>query len=222
MQLTKKEIKILKELNTTIKIQNFINKIPINFEPEGETCLSPKSVLEKNRAHCIEGAFLAAAAIWINGLGKPLVVDMIGEKGDWDHVIAVFKKDNKWGAISKTNHAVLRYREPVYRDIQELIMSYFHEYTDDKGHGRKTLRKYSNPIDLAIFGKDWITQSDNLWHIHDYIDSVKHFDILTKQQEINLRRADDIEIKMGDLVDFNRPNSSVSKIKKLMNWKKKI
>lgn len=219
MQNTKKEIekleefkKQIKKLNSYFNIQDFLNKIPINFEDDGngETCMSPLSVLKSKKCHCIEGAFFAAACIWLNKLGKPLVLDMIGEKGDWDHVIAIFKKGKgknlRFGAISKTNHAVLIYREPVYNSIRELVMSYFHEYTDDKAKGRKTLRKYSNPIDISIFGKDWIVSSDNLWHIHDYLDSVKHFNILTGKQIRELRKADDIEIRMGKLVDFSRNN----------------
>ena len=205
--LQNKEFSILKKLNTPAKIQDFINKIPVNFEKDGkETCMSPLSVLKTRKCHCIEGAFLAAAAIWMNKIGVcgPLVIDLRGEEGDWDHVIAVFKIDGKWGAISKTNHAVLRYREPVYRDIRELIMSYFHEYTDDKNTGKKTLREYSLPVDLSIFGKDWIFSEDNLWHIHDHLDRVKHYEILTKKQEQNLRKADNIEIKAGTLVEYKK------------------
>lgn len=211
MNLPKKEpeiLKILKNLDTPAKIQDFLNKIPINFEDRGETCMSPLSVIKTGKAHCIEAAFLAAAAIWNNklGAGKPLVVDMRGTSDDWDHVIAVFqdKKTKKWGAISKSNHAVLRYREPVYRDIRELVMSYFHEYTDEKGLGKKTLREFSDAVDLSIFGSGWITSNDNLWHIHDYIDSVKHFKILTKKQEKTLRKADDIEIKIGEITEWKK------------------
>jgi len=210
---SEKELEILKKLkilNTPAKIQDFINKIPVNFEEDGkgETCMSPLSVLKNKKCHCIEGAFFAAAAIWINkiGVGKPLVVDMIGEEGDWDHVVAVFqdKKTKMWGAISKTNHAVLRYREPVYRDIHELVMSYFHEYTDDKGNGRKTLRRFSDAIDLSVFGKEWLTDENNLWHIHDYLDSVKHTEILNKKQLCELRKSDDIEIKTSNIVEWKR------------------
>jgi len=210
--LNKKELEsfknIMKELNTPSQIQDFLSAMPCNFEDDGngETCMSPASVLKNNKCHCIEGAFFAAACIWINkiGEGKPLVVDMVGEDGDWDHVIAVFKIDGKWGAISKTNHSVLRYREPVYSSVRELVMSYFHEYSDDKGKGRKTLRKFSSAIDLSVFGKEWITSNEDLWHIHDYIDSVKHYDILTYKQIKNLRRQESIEIEAGQLVQFDR------------------
>ena len=115
------EFKILRKLDSPAKLQDFIDKIPINFENDGkgETCMSPLSVLKNNRAHCIEAAFLAALVIRLNkiGNGKALVVDMRATKDDFDHVIAVFQegsgKNAKWGAISKSNHAVLRYREPV-------------------------------------------------------------------------------------------------------------
>lgn len=200
-------LKILRTLNSPAKIQDFINKIPVNFEKDGkETCMSPLSVLKNKKCHCIEGAFLAAAAIWLNkiGAGKPLVVDLRGTSDDFDHVIAVFKIDGKWGAISKTNHAVLRYREPVYRDIRELVMSYFHEYTDDKNAGKKTLREYSLPFDLSVFGKDWIFSDDDLWHIHDYLDRVKHHKILTRRQEKNLRSADKIEIRAGEITEYKK------------------
>jgi hypothetical protein len=208
--MKKEEIKIfrkkIKKLNSPAKIQDFLSKIKINFENDsrGETCMSPLSVLKTKKAHCIEGAFFAAACIWLNKLGKPFVVDMIGKKGDWDHVIAVFKKHGKFGCISKTNHSVLRYREPVYNSIRELVMSYFHEYTDDKGRGEKTLREYSDAVDLSVFGKDWIVSDENLWHIHDYIDRVKHHKILTKKQIRELRKQEKIEIDAGQMIQFKK------------------
>src|SRR3989338_3035877 len=182
LEFTEKELAILEKLDTPQKIQSFIDEIPINFEEDGkDSCMSPRMVLRKRKAHCIEAAFLAAAALNLHGF-KPFVVDMKGTENDCDHVIAVFqdKKTGQWGAISKTNHPVLRYREPVYNDIRELVMSYFHEYSDSRGN--KTLREYSMPIDLRVFGKDWVTSSEDLWHIHDYLDRVKHFKILIKEQ----------------------------------------
>jgi hypothetical protein len=205
LRFTEKEIKFLKKLNAPAKIQTFINKIPINFELDGkDTCLSPIQVLRKNKCHCIEGAFFGAFILWLNKLGMPLVLDMRGTKDDCDHVIAVFqdKKTKKFGAISKTNHAVLRYREPIYRDIRELVISMFHEYSDSKGN--KTLREYSMPIDLRVFGKDWVTSESDLWHIHDYLDQVKHFKILTKEQEKNLRKQDKIEIELDKFTEWKK------------------
>ena len=161
--IPEEKLKILKSLNTPKKIQDFLDAMPMNFEKDGETFLSPLSVLEKKICHCTEGAVLAALALRVNGQ-PPLVLDLTATRDDFDHVIAPFRKYGHWGAISKTNHSVLRYREPVYSSIHELVMSYFHEYTDPKG--RKTLRSYSQPVNLKMFDKfDWMTTQEEI----DYI-----------------------------------------------------
>src|ERR1700733_9427348 len=129
--------KTLKKLSTPAKIQDFLNSLPFNFEKKGETCRSPKASIEADTAHCFEGALIAAAALSLRGQ-KPLLLDLKASGKDMDHVVALFKRDGKWGAISKTNHAVLRYREPVYASVRELAMSYFHEYFLPSGV--KTLR----------------------------------------------------------------------------------
>jgi len=200
--LNKREIKILKGLNTPGKIQDFLNRIPINFEEKGDTCMSPRMVLKNRKAHCIEGAMLAAAALRVHG-EKPLVVDMTATKKDFDHVICVFKKDGKWGAIGKTNHPVLRYREPVYKSIRELVMSFFHEYFDDDG--KKNLRSYSAPVDLSRFDHfNWMASEEDIWYIPDYLEKIKHFPILTRSQIAGLRKADRVELDAGDIVEWKK------------------
>lgn len=200
--LTKKEEEILKNLNTPAKIQDFLNKIPINFDYKKDSCRSPRQVLRKWKCHCIEGAIFAAAALRLQGR-KPLIVHLKTTKEDYEHVIAIFQEKSKWGAISKTNHSVLRYREPVYNNLRELVMSFFHEYTDNKG--RKTLRSFSVPVNLARFDKKgWMTDEKDLWYIDDYLDKVKHFSILTRKQIKNLRKADKIEIKIGKIIEWKK------------------
>jgi len=200
--LDKKETKILKSLNTPGKIQDFLNEIPINFEKEGDTCMSPRMVLKNKKAHCVEGAMLAAAALRMNG-EKPLLVDLEATKKDFDHVICVFKRDGKWGCVSKTNHAVLRYREPIYKSIRELIMSFFHEYFDDDG--KKNLRSYSLPIDLSRFDHlNWVASEEDVWFIPEYLAKVRHFPILTRSHISGLRKADDIEIEAGNLLEWKK------------------
>lgn len=203
LHLTKKEIKIFRKLNSPKKIQDFINNLPINLENDGkDTCKSPRQVLKEKKCHCIEGAILASMILRFHKQ-KPLVVDLTSSKKDFDHVIAVFKRHGKWGAISKTNHAVLRYREPVYNSIRELVMSFFHEYFMDDG--KKTLRSYSLPIDLSRFDKKgWMHTFNEVWDIADYLVKVKHFQILNKKQIAELRKADKIEIKAGKLVDWKK------------------
>lgn len=195
--LNKAELAIFKKLNTPKKIQDFLEKIPINFEEKGDTCYSPHLVLKHKKAHCLEGAIFAAAVLKFHG-HRPLIVDLKAASPDDHHVVAVFKINNHWGAISKTNHAVLRYREPIYKTIRELIMSYFHEYFLDSG--KKTLRSYSQPVDLSHFDKKgWMASKQELWYIDKYLDRVRHCPILTRKQISSLRQADPVEIRAGKL-----------------------
>ncbi len=197
-----RELHLLKKLNTPRKIQDFLNTLQINFEEKGETCMSPRRVLRERKAHCMEGAMLAAAALRLHG-HAPLVVDLTAVKRDDDHVLAVFRQHGCWGAITKTNHAVLRYREPVYRSIRELVLSFFHEYFMDDG--RKTLRSYSLPVDLSRFDRrGWMTAEEDVWYIPDHLADVRHFPLLTRAQIATLRRADPTEINAGKLVEWKR------------------
>lgn len=195
---TPKEIKVFARLNSPRKIQDFLNKLPVNFEKKGDTCLSPRQVLRQNQAHCMEGALLAAVALWFHGQ-KPLLLDLKTTPNDDEHVVALFKQHGHWGALSKTNHAVLRYREPVYKTVRELVMSYFHEYFKDSG--QKTLRSFSRPFDLSRYkDKTWLTSTENCWDLVDALDTSPHYKILTRAQIKTLRKADPIEIKAGKIV----------------------
>ena len=200
---SKEDLALFRRLNTPSKVQDFLNAIPINREPEGDTVLSPLRVLRERRAHCIEGAMLAAAIFRFHGQ-RPLLVDMEACASDQDHVIAVFKRGGHWGAISKTNHPVLRYREPVYRTIRELIMSYFHEYTPVGGK-KKTLRTYSLPVDLSRFDKiQWMTRDGDVWEVAYHLCDVKHFPILNRSQIASLRTLDPIEIETSSREEWPR------------------
>ena len=199
---TKKEIILLKKINTPSKVQDFLNSIPFNFETDGrDTVKSPIRVLREKNAHCLEGALLGAYLLSLQGF-KPLILHLQTTKNDFDHIIAPFQIKGLWGALSKTNHGVLRYREPVYRDIHELIMSYFHEYFLD--NGVKTLRKYSIPLDLNIFGKNWMLEEKDLWQIDQKLDKIKHYDIAPKEVFKNLRISDQIEREIGKRVEWKK------------------
>lgn len=196
-----KEYKILKKLNTPAKVQDFLNQLSFNFEPDGDTSYSPMMVLQKGTCHCAEGAVLAALALRVHG-HEPLLLDLTSILDDFDHVVTLFKKDGCWGAISKTNHAVLRYREPVYRTVRELVMSYFHEYFLNS-NGKKTLRSFAGPINLKRFDKcDWMTTVESIEYIPEYLADVKHSQILTRKQIAGLRRAEPIEIEAGKIVEW--------------------
>lgn len=196
------ELRLLRSLTSPAKIQDFLGTLPMNFEKKGETCYSVRSVLKHRTAHCMEGAMLAAAALRIHG-EPPFVIDLKATKNDFDHVIAVFKRDGYFGAISKTNHAVLRYREPIYKTVHELVLSYFHEYF--LPDGRKTLRSFTNPIDLSKFDRfNWMTSDDDVFEVPHALDAMKHFPILTTKQIKNLRLADHIERQAGEIAEWKR------------------
>jgi hypothetical protein len=193
MEWTKDEVKILTKLNNPDKIQQFLDSL--DYNPNYE-CRSPRWVIRKRSAHCFEGSLFAAAALNFIGY-KPLLVDMKSFNDD-DHVIAVFKEDGHWGSVAKSNFTSLRYREPVYRSLRELIMSYFDFYFNINGD--KSLRSYSLPLDLTMFNdKHWATTDDDLEYIGDKLESQRHFDLLTNKMIRNLKVASPTMLKAGML-----------------------
>jgi hypothetical protein len=198
--LTKDELAVLRKLSTPIKIQDYLDSLPINFEKRGETLLSPRRVLREGKAHCIEGALLAATALMLAG-EKPLLLDLKTLASDDEHVVALYKRNGRWGAISKTNHATVRFRDPIYKSVRELAASYFHEYFLDST-GVKTLRNYSGPINLNQFGTGWITAEEDLWNISEALDAVPHFKLFPSENGRFLRKADAMERKAGGLHEW--------------------
>ena len=194
--LTKKEYETLKKLSTPIKIQDFLDALPMNFEKGGDTHRSPRAVLRARKAHCIEGAMLAATALWMAG-ERPLIMNLSARmgRGDFDHVIALYKRGGYWGAVSKTNHAVLRFRDPIYRTLHELAASYFNEWFLPSGE--KTLECYSRQLDMRRFGTEWITSEKDLWEVADALSELRHYDLVPKGNWRYVRRADPMERKAG-------------------------
>jgi len=184
---------IYSQFKTPWDIQVFLNSL--KYRSKGEA-RSPVFVFKEKKAHCFDGAIFAAAALEKQGY-KPLIIDLEAKEDD-DHILAVFKKDEFWGAVAKSNTTVLRYREPVYKTIRELIMSYFDVYFSVTGY--KSLRKYSRPINLNRFNKfNWRTTESSLDFIEKYLFEVKHHDIITKKMEKNLSTTDPDLIKAGFL-----------------------
>ncbi len=149
----------------------------------------------------MEGAMLAAAALWLHGR-PPLIMDLKTTERDVDHVVALFKEGNRWGAISKTNHGVLRYRDPIYRDPREIAMSYFNEYFLDDG--TKTMRSFSRPFDLSRRNDAWLTTKEKLDDIAIALDDSPHVMIVGARAAARLRRADPVEIKAGKIVEWRK------------------
>jgi hypothetical protein len=175
--------RLLKPLSSPVKIQEFLDSIPYNTT---KRTLSPLLVLNERMAHCMDGGLLAASAL--RRLGHPpLIVDLSAENDD-DHIIAVFREGRCWGAIAKSNTTVLRFREPVYRTLRELAMSYFDMYYNLRGD--KTLRSYSRTMDLSRFDeRNWETTGEDLEFIGDYTFTVRHYPLLTESQIRTLNRV---------------------------------
>jgi hypothetical protein len=183
-----RELAVLRRLSTPERIQRFLDdEVGYNKERRGPTCRSPKRVLEDRVAHCLEGALFGAAALRVQGW-EPLLLDLEAVRDD-DHVLAIFRQRGCWGAIAKSNYAGLRFREPVYRTLRELAMSYFeHYYNPD---GEKTLRSYSRPVNLARFDRiEWMTAAEDLWVVSDYLFSIPHRRLITAGVARRLNRMD--------------------------------
>ena len=182
------EASVLRALKTPEKIQQFLDtKILYNKEPDGPTCRSPRRVLRDGVAHCIEGALLAAAGLRLHG-HPPLILDLEAVRDD-DHIVALFKENGCWGAVAKSNYSGLRFREPVYRSLRELVMSYFELYFNLDGE--KSLRTYSRPVNMARFDRiRWMTAEKDLWEVGDYLCAIPHTPVMTSAMVRRLRPVD--------------------------------
>src|SRR5271157_2814761 len=184
---TAAERAVFRRLGTFEKIQRFLDDLAYNKEPEGPTCRSPRRVLRDRTAQCMEGALFGAAALRMMGR-PPLLLDLEAVRDD-DHVLAVFQSRGHWGAIAKSNYSGLRYREPVYRSLRELVMSYFEHYYNLRKE--KTLRNYSRPVNLKRFDPiHWMTAEDDVWAIPEYLLEITHTPLLTPGIIAKLGRVD--------------------------------
>jgi hypothetical protein len=151
----------LARLRSPLAIQQFLDRISYSTDP---VYRSPRQVLEDQRAHCVDGALLAAGAL--RRLGHPPLVIWIHAVNDDGHMVAPFRRGRYWGSIGKSNVVGLRYREPVYRSVRELMMSYFNDYFNLKG--QRTMRSHTRPVNLARYDRlQWETSDANLSRILD-------------------------------------------------------
>lgn len=187
---TARERDVLARLGRPDAIQAFLDGLGYNKETGGETFRSTRRVLRDRVAHCTEGALLAASALRFHGR-RPLVLLLRAVRDD-DHVLALFRERREsgaWGAVAKSNYAGLRFREPVYRTLRELVMSYFeHYYNPD---AERTLRVASRPIDLARLDRlAWETSEEDLWPLNDAFYAAPARPLLTPAQARRLGRLD--------------------------------
>src|SRR5437667_516801 len=180
------ELRKLRSLKTPYGVQRFLDALPYHLT---STAWSPRRVLAERTAHCLEGAVFAAAALRVLGF-PPLLLDLEAVQ-DTDHVIAVFRTRGHWGAIAKSNFSGLRYREPVYRSVRELVMSYFEGYVNLRGE--RTLRAFSRPVNLGRFDRarpGWMVSGGDLWWIAEHLVEVPHTLLLKPAMIRTLSRVD--------------------------------
>lgn len=191
--LTGTELRKLRSLKHPYGIQKFLDSMPYHL---ADTGWSPRVVLRQHTAHCFEGAMLAAAALRVNGF-PALIFDLEGE-ADSDHVVAIYRERGHWGAIAKSNYAGLRYREPVYRNLRELAISYFEHYFNLRGE--RSLRTFSRPVNLARFDHlEWMTTEKPIWFVGEYLFTIHHHKLLRPGMARRLHRLDSRSFAAGCL-----------------------
>ncbi len=155
------ESALLQRLSTPLKVQQFLDETPYSSDP---IYRCPRRVISDRRAHCVDGALFAAAALREHG-HKPLIC-WINAENDDGHLLALFKRGSLLGAVAKSNFVGIRYREPVYRSLRELVMSYFNDYFNSDGF--RSMRSYTRPLDLSRFDRlKWMTTQ---WAIPPIVD----------------------------------------------------
>ena len=184
-EFTAAELRKLRSFKTPYGIQRFLDDTPYHL---ADTAWSPRLVLREQTSHCLEGAIFAAAALRALGF-PPLIIDFEAER-DTDHVLAVFRTNGHWGAIAKSNYTGCRYREPVYRTLRELAMSYFHIYFNMRR--QRTLRAYSRSVNLSRFDYiHWMTTEKPIWFIPYHLVDNPHIPLLRPGMSRQLNPADD-------------------------------
>lgn len=183
------EIKLIKSLDTPFRIQEFLNECAYNSSEETR---SPRYVMQLKRAHCMEGGLFAAACLEYHG-HRPLLLDLRAVNDD-DHILALYRRNNCWGAIGKSNFTTLKLREAIYRTTRELALSYFDLYFNSEGE--KSLREYSSTFDLNRYNSIyWRTTAEDLEQIGQGLDRVRHYPILKPEQVSQLSPADPLLLK---------------------------
>ena len=201
--LTPVEHRVFARLDSAQKIQAFLDRLPPNFELDGDTAMSPRRMLTARTAHCAEAALFAAAAFAYHG--KPAwLLDIRALPSDHDHIVTPFRERGLWGAISKTNHAVLRWRDPIYRSPRELVMTYAHEY--NLNGGKKSMLAYSRPFNLARYAPArWVTAPEELDWLMEALDDSPHLPLAPKHALRQRRRSSRVELKSQDVTEWPVP-----------------
>jgi hypothetical protein len=206
-ELTPEELAIVRGLSSPFRIQEFLDTIPYSVE---EVYRSPLRVLRDRQAHCFDGALFGAATL--RRLGHPaLILELVPNDRDDEHLLALYRCDRLWGAVGQSNFVGLRFREPLYRTLRELALSYFEQYFNVQRE--KTLRGYRKPLDLRAFDRlNWMTKDGQLEAIAVRLDRMRPVPLVTPDMEANLAPVDERTYRAGllgaDERGLYRPSSA--------------
>jgi hypothetical protein len=190
--LSPAERKLIQGLTTPFAIQGFLDTVAYSTENRYR---SPLTVVRDRVGHCYDGGVLGAALLR-RLRHPPRVLVLLPNQRDDEHMLALFKVREHWGAVAKSNFVTLRFREPVFRSVRELVMSYFEGYFNSAGE--KTLRAYTAPLNLARFDPDdWETNDAALDRIAEALDRGRKYPVLTRAQVRGLARADARTVAAG-------------------------
>lgn len=208
-KLPEEKLEIFRSLHDPFLIQTYLDSMPYMAE---ERDRSPLNVMLDNQSHCLDGGLFASLALWRLEF-DPIIIDIVPNPGeDDDHVLALYKIDNRWGAVAKSNYVNLGFREPVYRTIRELVMSYFEHYFSVGQE--KTLRGYTRPFNCSKFTKlDWaINEKDTNTLFYKYFYGRKAIPVISSEMAARLNSVPERAYRAATLyTDLswsfgNRPN----------------
>jgi hypothetical protein len=190
--LRRNERRLLAQLNSPVKIQAFLDQLSYSAE---EIYRCPLRVLRERTANCFDGALFAAAALWRLG-HPPLILELLPNDRDDDHLLAPYKRSSRWGAIAHSNFVGLRFREPVYRTLRELVMSYFKQFSNIERE--KTLRGYTQSLNLqSIAGMGWMVDDRLLEQISQGLDKTRRYSLVTEKMADELSPVDERSYQAG-------------------------
>jgi hypothetical protein len=182
----------LRRLSPPWRIQKFLDEL--DYDVRGEGCRSPRRVLSERKVQCMDGALFAAGALRVQG-ERPLILDLEAVQDD-DHVVALYRVNGLWGSVARSNYSGLRFREPLFATVRELVLSYVEGYFNLRRE--KTLRRFSRPFDVSRFDRiGWMTAEDDLWEIPNHLVGIRHYRLLTPAQERALAPVSKVVFEAG-------------------------
>ena len=179
---TPAERRLIRRLRSPRAVQRYLNRLPYNTEPGGDTLRSFRQVVRHGSAHCLEAALAAACILEQHGYPALLMglesVDML------DHVIFVFRHRGKWGSVARSRDPGLHGRKPVFRSPRALAESYFDPYIDYTG----CVTGYA-VTHMRIMGSyDWRFSRRNVWAVEHMLLRVRSRKIKRSRTRVNRER----------------------------------